>query len=159
MVESRPGQSVGPERWEARWYGDPPFWEASCGELVAERFVIRPDELGYEPVDDEMLVIDFATSDYYLLNDSGAAVWRALTEPRTADEVADAFAGVAPDARAAIRDDVDGFLAALAADGLVVRTADDAESADAPVPALTAPYVVPRFEKYGTLERLMLAGE
>jgi hypothetical protein len=127
---------------------------------VPERFVIRPDDLGYEPVDDEMLVIDFVSSDYYLLNGSGAAVWRSLaTTPRTTDEIATAFAAGDDTARAAIRDDLDGFLSALADNGLLVRADGDAAANDDVVPALAAPYVVPRFEKFGTLERLMLAGE
>jgi hypothetical protein len=127
---------------------------------VAERYVIRADDVGYEPVDDEMLVIDFVSSDYYLLNGSGAAVWRSLaTTPRTVDEIAVAFAAADHAAREGIRDDLGPFLAALAADGLLVRTDDDAAGDAAEVPALAAPYVVPRFEKFGTLERLMLAGE
>ena len=133
---------------------------------MPERFVIRPDDVGYEPVDDEMLVIDFVTSDYYLINATGAAVWRALAvAPRTADEVAAAFAGPEGGEHTAIRNDVDAFFAALAADRLLVTTSEtepeaetEADAADA-VPALATPYVVPRFEKFGTLERLMLAGE
>ena len=126
---------------------------------MAERYVIRHDDVGYEPVDDEMLVIDFVSSDYYLLNGSGAAVWRSLaTAPRTVDEIAVAFAAGDDAAREGIHGDLSSFLAALAADGLLVRT-DDAAADTTEVPALAAPYVVPRFEKFGTLERLMLAGE
>jgi hypothetical protein len=134
---------------------------------VPERFVIRPDDLGYEPVDDEMLVIDFVSSDYFLLNATGAAVWRALAAaPRTVDEVAAAFAAGDDATRDAMCRDLDPFVGGLAAAGLLVRadgTADDGNGDDggasAPVPDLVSPYVVPRFERFGTLERLMLAGE
>ena len=44
-----------------------------------------------------------------------------------------------------------------AADRLIVRT-DKARDGVAPA-ELRTPYVVPRFEKFGTLERLMIAGE
>ncbi len=125
---------------------------------MAERFEIRPEDVGFEPVDDEILVIDFVTSDYYVLNATGAAVWRALVNgPRTAAEIADAFAGPDEEAKETIRRDLDAFLDALAADRLIVRT-DDARDGLAP-PELRTPYVVPRFEKFGTLERLMIAGE
>ena len=123
---------------------------------MAERFVVRANDLGFEPVDDEMLVIDFITSDYYILNVTGSAVWNALAKPRTADELAAAY-GSDADARDAIRNDLDSFLAALVADGLVVATDDGGDGMA--VPSLESAYVVPRFEKFGTLERLMLAGE
>jgi hypothetical protein len=129
---------------------------------VTERFVIRPEDVGYEPVDDEMLVIDFVSSDYYLLNASGAAVWRALADaPRTVDELAMAFGGLDPASRPDdVRRDLESFLAALTGDGLLARTDDDRDGeVDAAIPELASPYVVPRFEKFGTLERLMLAGE
>ena len=126
---------------------------------MAERFVIRPDDLGYEPVDDEMLVIDFVTSDYFLLNATGAAAWNALAEPRTTAEIAAAFAGADDGAREEIVRDLDAFCSALADDGLLVPADDATSDASAGVAALGAPYVVPRFEKFGTLERLMLAGE
>jgi hypothetical protein len=125
---------------------------------VAERFVIRPDDVGYEPVDDEMLVIDFVTSDYFLLNASGAAAWKALAVPRTTAEIAAAFSGSDGDARDGIVRDLDAFCTALAADGLLVPV-DDAPPGTSDVEPIGTPYVVPRFEKFGTLERLMLAGE
>ena len=125
---------------------------------MAERFVIRPDDVGYEPVDDEMLVIDFVTSDYFLLNATGAAAWKALAEPRTTAEIAAAFTGADGDAHEGIERDLDAFCSALAADGLLVP-ADDATPGASAVAPIGAPYVVPRFEKFGTLERLMLAGE
>ena len=125
---------------------------------MAERFVIRPDDVGYEPVDDEMLVIDFVTSDYFLLNATGAAAWEAFAVPRTTAEIAAAFTDTDGDVRDGIERDLDAFCSALAADGLLVPAADPAP--DAPdVAPIDAPYVVPRFEKFGTLERLMLAGE
>jgi hypothetical protein len=143
----------------ARCYVDPPFRDASGREPVAERFVIRSDDLGYEPVDDEMLVIDFVTSDYFLLNATGAAAWRAFAEPRTTSEIAAAFAGTDGDARDAIAHDLDAFCSSLAADGLLVRVDDATPDPAADVIGLAAPYVVPRYERFGTLERLMLAGE
>jgi hypothetical protein len=125
---------------------------------VTERFAIRSDDIGFEPVDDELLVIDFVTSDYYVLNATAAAAWRALANsPRSADELAHAFSGSDDDARAAMRRDLEAFLTALAADGLVVAT--DAGGDAGKAPELATPYVVPRFEKFGTLERLMIAGE
>jgi hypothetical protein len=125
---------------------------------VAERFVIRPDDVGYEPVDDEMLVIDFVTSDYFLLNATGAAAWTLLAEPRTTAEIAAAFTGADGDAREGIVRDLDAFCSALAADGLLVAVVDAPPGASGVTP-IGAPYVVPRYERFGTLERLMLAGE
>jgi hypothetical protein len=126
---------------------------------VDERLVIRPHDISFEPVDEEMLIIDFVTSDYYLLNATAATVWAAIaTSPRSADELAAALATAHGCAIDDVRHDVDGLLQGLAADGLVVSSNADGAADDVEISAVGA-YVVPRFEKFGTLERLMLAGE
>ena len=112
---------------------------------MSQRFGIRPQDVGFEPVDDEMLLIDFVSSDYYLLNGTAAIVWAAIAEaPHSAGELARRLPGVNE--------------SSLAADGLVLATDDDTGPPTAAL-EMTGDYVVPRFEKFGTLERLMLAGE
>jgi Coenzyme PQQ synthesis protein D (PqqD) len=124
-----------------------------------ERFTVRSDDLGVEPIDDEMLVIDFVTNHYYCLNSTAATIWSMLAvAPGSIDEIADRVAGSYDRPVGDLRDDVEVLVVALADEGLLTTPA---EPVDAPIvePAVGGGWIVPRFEKFGTLDQLMLAGE
>jgi hypothetical protein len=124
-----------------------------------ERFTVRSDDLGVEPIDDEMLVIDFATNHYYCLNSTAATIWSMLAAGAgSIDEIADRVADSYDRPIGDLRDDVEVLVVALADEGLLTTRT---ETAAAPIidPEVGGGWIVPRFEKFGTLDQLMLAGE
>lgn len=82
------------------------------------RATIKPDVVA-RSVGDETILLDLETGTYFTLNAVGAVVWKAL-EAKTGldaivDEVLDRFEVDEATARA----DIDEYLAALVAEGLV----------------------------------------
>jgi hypothetical protein len=124
-----------------------------------ERFTVRRDDLGSESVDDELLVIDFVTNHYYCFNPTASAIWSSLdVVPASIDELAEWTATTYSLPIDEVHGDVAELVAALVDEGLLVTSETVADAPAAPPPAGVT-YVVPRFEKFGTLDQLMLAGE
>jgi hypothetical protein len=124
-----------------------------------ERFTVRSDDLGVESIDDDMLVIDFVTNHYYCLNSTAATIWSMLAiAPSSLDEVTSRVAGSYDRAIGDVRFDVEVLVGALADEGLLT-TSDDMVAAAIIEPEVHGEWIVPRFEKFGTLDQLMLAGE
>lgn len=79
----------------------------------------RAPQVLWRSVGAEVILADRRRSDFELLSGSGGAVWRALDEPRTLEDLLDALAeehGVEP---AAIEDDVRQLVGTLTARGFV----------------------------------------
>ena len=125
-----------------------------------ETYSARPDRTGSELVDDEAVVIDFETNHYYCLNPTATVVWSLLTAgPRTVEDVARALGAGYDRSLAEVRDDVERLLANLVEEGLLEKSGSGADGMPVAGLEATGSYVVPRFDKFGTLEQLMLAGE
>lgn len=124
-----------------------------------ERFTVRSDDLGVESIDNDMLVIDFATNHYYCLNSTAATIWSMLAAaPGSLDEIATRVAGSYDRPLDDLRSDVEVLVVALADEGLLT-TRDEPAAAPVVEPEVDGSWIVPRFEKFGTLDQLMLAGE
>jgi hypothetical protein len=123
-------------------------------------YVVAAARTGSERIDDELVVINFDTSHYYCLNPTATVVWTLLSEgPHTATDASQVLAAAHGLDLAATLEDVSELLAGLEAEQLVERSNGDAPTGSVEVPPASGAYVVPRFEKFGTLEQLMLAGE
>lgn len=128
------------------------------------RLQANTDIAAWRLVDGEAVIVHADTSAYYGLNSSATFIWESiLAEPLAARELAErvgARFGVAGDAA---ERDVESFLAALEAEGLVRETtnagAADARAALASQPASPARYEPPRLDRFGELEQLVLSGE
>jgi hypothetical protein len=80
---------------------------------MTEKLSLRRDDLAWRTVDDELVAIDVRGSTYLTANGSGLALWAALAEGATRDELVAVLTesyDVAAETAAA---DVDAFLAAL----------------------------------------------
>jgi hypothetical protein len=80
---------------------------------------LNPDAVSWREVDGEVLALGHASSTYLSTRGTGALLWKALAIGSSRDELVELLVGrfdVEP-ARAAA--DVDAFLAALAAQGLL----------------------------------------
>jgi len=51
------------------------------------RWKIRSDQVAWEVLDDEVVILDLRQSLYWSLNDSAAALWQMLAEGATVDEL------------------------------------------------------------------------
>jgi hypothetical protein len=126
-----------------------------------ERFTVRSDDVATEAIDDEILVIDFVTNHYYCLNPTAAVVWSMLAaSPHSVDELAAGLAGAHDVPVDELHADVGALVTALTDEGLLARQhGDDPSEPAVHELVVTGPWIVPRFEKFGTLDQLMLAGE
>jgi Coenzyme PQQ synthesis protein D (PqqD) len=125
-----------------------------------QRYVVASARTGSERIDDELVVISFDTSHYYCLNPTATVVWALMSAgPHSAEEASQVLAGAHALDLAATVEDVSELLAGLEEERLVERSDDDPPMGAVELPEGSRAYVVPRFEKFGTLEQLMLAGE
>ncbi len=84
------------------------------------RFRVKRPEVLYESFDDEIVIIDFVSGNYYSLAGSGAEIWHLVDDGadsgQIAEEMAARYDGAAPDIALAVQE----FLARLERDGLIV---------------------------------------
>jgi len=126
---------------------------------MVERVRVANTSILHEAIEDEVLVINVETATYFRLSDAGAAVWRAVEENATVDEIVEGVVRRYQGAREAIEQAVRGLLAELSAEALIVLE-------PAPAPALASggasamasvqlPFFPPRLEKFVDLTQLM----
>lgn len=85
------------------------------------RYRLRDEGLSWRRIEDELVAVDVATSNYLSANDSGTVLWEALTGGATRDELATLLAGRFDLDAERAREDVDAFLAQLEAQGLLAE--------------------------------------
>lgn len=82
---------------------------------------LNPDAVAWQEIDGEVLALAYTSSTYLSTNGSGVRLWKALaagaSRERLIDDLVGAF-GIDDDQAAA---DVDGFLRALEAEGLLAN--------------------------------------
>lgn len=84
-----------------------------------ESTVIRNTELPTTAVDDDLVVLNLAQSEYVGLDAIGRGIWELIGEPVEVAAVCDAIARRYRGAASEIRADVVGFLEQLSREGLV----------------------------------------
>ena len=78
------------------------------------------DQVLQTEVDGGLALLDPNTNTYFLLNQTGALVWRALEEEASIDEICAAVAGRFDVTKDHCRDDVTDLLNSMALKGLIV---------------------------------------
>lgn len=82
-------------------------------------YVCNPD-IVMRRVDDSVFLVNSDNQTLYHLNSIGAALWRLMAEPVSADEAVDTIHRAFPDMdRAQIADDIKGLIRDLAGNNLV----------------------------------------
>jgi hypothetical protein len=76
---------------------------------------LRSDRLSWEIVGDEIVVLDLSRSEYLGLNPTGTALWQALADGATRDELVEALVQRFDVTSGQAAGDVDGFIAELIA--------------------------------------------
>jgi Coenzyme PQQ synthesis protein D (PqqD) len=82
---------------------------------------LRDDALEWRALEGEVLALDSATQRYLATNRSGAVLWAALAAGSTRDELVAVLVGRFDVGEEEAGRDVDGFLGAIEAQGLLIR--------------------------------------
>jgi hypothetical protein len=86
-----------------------------------QRVQIRPDDVTWRSVGDEVIVLDMRTWEYMGLNGSGATLWPALVEGATPEALGALLVETYGIDRGTAERDVDAFLASLTESELLAR--------------------------------------
>ena len=121
--------------------------------MSARRVIVNSGQVINEVIDGEAVIINLGTGDYFSLRGSGAAVWSALEQQASIDDIVTALERVGmPDARLHVTTLVEQLLA----EGLVVPV-DDVPATptmvDLPV---TLDLTPPSLEKFTDMQDLIL---
>ena len=80
---------------------------------MAERLRVRADALEWRTVEGEIVALDLRRSLYLAINPSGAAIWPALVEGASRDELIERLCAECGVSRQTAESDVDAFLSEL----------------------------------------------
>lgn len=80
---------------------------------------LRSTELTWQALDDEVVVLDLRTSNYFVINGSGAVLWERLAEQASAEELADELRAAYEVPSEVARADVAAFVEDLRGRGLL----------------------------------------
>jgi len=119
------------------------------------RFRINEELTAAKVFDDEAVVINVVTGQYYDLGGSGALAWIMLSAGATPDEVADAFADHFEVDPGVARADVEALVDQLLAEELIVAAPDVSAPMRPERPAERAPYSPPAMTIYRDMEDLL----
>jgi hypothetical protein len=126
------------------------------------RFQVNAGQVISEIIDNEAVMINLTTGNYYSLNGTGAEVWDAIARRETVDEIAVALAGrYQTAAREEVESSVRALVEELRGEGLIVP-ADDGGSigsydgTPSVAPSTGAPFEAPRLEKHTDMQDLIL---
>ncbi len=109
-------------------------------------FSLASEDVVFEEFDGDLVVLDLATGRYFGFNDAATALWRALVDGASVEDLVAAAPSV---------DGIGAFVTRLVEAGLL--TASEVPSASADLSALGALAGAPTVEVYDDLSDLILA--
>lgn len=131
--------------------------------MGAERVRVNDPYVVHESIDDEVIVLNLATGDYYNLRDVAAEIWRFIQRTASVDEIVEGIVQRYSSARDATERAVRGFVQELRAETLVVLDAVRAPAvttgdavAGGPMLHAALPFSWPRLEKFTDLRYLLV---
>lgn len=119
------------------------------------RYRVNTPDVIDESVDGEVLIVHLGTGIYYSAQGTGDIIWRMLAAGHSTPEALDKLgelAGVEPQS---VAGDVEGFVAQLTDEGLLVAAERDAADGTVELQA-TVQYSPPTLHKYTDMEALLL---
>ena len=119
-------------------------WRANAPDVISET------------IDGETIILHLGNGFYFSVGGSGAVMWQLLSQSvpeRRAAEIVGGHFGVD---RAEVSEAVTGFVAELAAEGLLVQADGSAATAGAVPDAAPAPWAPPTLSKFTDMEDLLL---
>lgn len=125
--------------------------------VLESGFVVNTPAVMRERFDDEVVVVNLESGNYYSFDGSGAAIWSLLEQGLGGAAIASVLAESAGMETAAVGPHVERFLSELVRDGLVVpggTSASGAATALAPLPS--GAFVPPVMHRYEDMQALLL---
>ena len=125
------------------------------------RFQVNAGQVISEIIDNEAVMINLTTGNYYSLNASGADVWDAIERRESLDEIVGGLAGRYGKPREEVEPSVHALVEELRREELIVAAAEDRSDgsrlsgASTQQPA-TTPFEPPRLEKHTDMQDLIL---
>ncbi len=123
-------------------------------------FRVNAETATWRVVDEEAVIIQVQTSEYFSLNRSGTLVWSQLAERHHSPEQMAAWLGQRCGREpAAVAPDVSAFFEQLQAARLLVDGQGPQPLPDPPAAQSVLSYEAPQLVRFGDLETLILSGE
>jgi hypothetical protein len=128
---------------------------------MTRRLRVNSPNVIFETIEGEVILIDLKTGTYYSLRDAGAAIWQAIVQGASEDEIVVAL-GATYDADAdRLGTGVADLLDELEGEGLVRPDDGEVEPAQEPLdigphPNGRVSYETPRLEKHTDMQDLIL---
>lgn len=121
------------------------------------RVQISGSHVIHEAVEDEVIVVNLDSGEYYGLRETAAEIWGLLGNHTSVDAIVDAMARRYGAARDAVLVAVEAFLGQLAGEALVVCEGVGAAPglASEGISFMSLPFSLPRFDKFTDLKHLL----
>ncbi|MBA7565521.1 hypothetical protein ES708_07205 [subsurface metagenome] len=128
------------------------------------RYRINSPKIIYETIDNEVVIIDFDTGNYYGMNNLGSIIWQFIESGYTANEIVGAIINQYQSSREVVMKTVDKFLCELEQEGLITPERTEKSGATnglescVDVHTVTAPcsFEAPILRKYTDMQELLL---
>lgn len=131
-------------------------------ESHVKRFRVNEPNVVFEAFDEEIVLVNLETGNYYSARGSGPEIWLAVARGETAEEIAEALSHRYGEDAGKLRDVVASFVASLQDAELVVRAEEGAGEARAFVPSAAAAgagspaFSPPVLEAYADMQDLLM---
>jgi len=86
---------------------------------MSELIRLRPDRIEWRQIDEELVALDAATSEYLAINRTGTALWPGLVEGATREQLVERLTASFDVTTEQAAHDVDEFVGKLAQQGLL----------------------------------------
>jgi hypothetical protein len=127
--------------------------------VVAEHYRIQAGKVECETIDDEVIIIQFDTGNYYTLSGLGAFIWHVLDFQPTFSEILPHInAHYETETNAQFPAEIQSFLDELVGENLIERITNPqaSSSADQDTPATRLRYETPVLERYSDMQALLV---
>ena len=119
---------------------------------------VNDERVAHEVINDEVIVIDLTTGNYFSLGGSAIEVWRLLEYHPTPAELIDALALRYPAYPDTVEESVQRFISELVSEEIVTQETDPAATSH-PLPSSSPaeiPFAAPILAKYTNMSDLLL---
>lgn len=128
--------------------------------------MVNSENAAWREVDDEVVILNAATTCYYSLNDTGTFIWRLLLDNHSTLDALEANLASRHDLSSdRVRGDVASFITQLETENLLVAEVLDSAGSvlamddGSEARQTSSPYEAPNLKKYDTLDQLIVSAE
>ena len=120
------------------------------------RFNVKTPDVIHETYDDEVVIVNLDSGNYYSILRAGADIWNLLARGATADQTAELIAQSYDGERAAIERAVSDLVTEFQREGLIVSAERDIVPLNWESKNPRAKFETPSLQKYSDMQELLL---